>query len=300
MATATETISRKSIAMSAYAPLVALPIAVVLFAATLPAWIFMWLLALAVYAGLKWLTFAMRRTDVNGRGSVHALSYLLAWPGMDAEAFFAGERKVALPRPLEWATAITKTFLGGLLLWGVARFIPDEHWLVAGWIGMISLILIVHFGVFHLLSLLWRSARVDAKPLMNSPLAATTLADFWSNRWNLAFRDVARHFVFRPTVSRYGVAWATMAVFVVSGFVHDLVISLPARGGFGWPTLYFVAQGFALLLQRSRIGRRVGIDRGTLGRAFTLTVVLGGAVFLFHPPFVREVILPMMSALGAI
>jgi hypothetical protein len=52
------------------------------------------------------------------------------------------------------------------------------------------LVLVLYFGSFHLLSCAWRSAGVDAHPLMNWPLAAESVSEFWGRRWNTAFRDL--------------------------------------------------------------------------------------------------------------
>jgi hypothetical protein len=48
------------------------------------------------------------------------------------------------------------------------------------------------------------------------------------------------------------------------------VITVPARGGYGLPTAYFLLQGAGLLLERSTWGRRLGLGTGIPGRAFTL------------------------------
>jgi hypothetical protein len=77
------------------------------------------------------------------------------------------------------------------------------------------------------------------------------------------------------------------------------VISLPAGAGYGLPTAYFLIQGLALLLQRSHLGRRLALSRGVAGRVFTIVVVLAPLPWLFHPPFVRNVVLPFLSAIGA-
>ncbi len=71
---------------------------------------------------------------------------------------------------------------------------------------------------------------------------------------------------------------ALLAVFLASGLLHELVISLLARGGYGLPTLYFVTQGLGLLLERSPAGRRAGLGRGIRGRLLMLALA-GGPVF---------------------
>src|SRR5439155_18422648 len=109
----------------------------------------------------------------------------------------------------------------------------------------------LHFGFFHLPSLAWRAAGRDAKPLMRAPLLTTSLAEFWGSRWNTAFPALAHDLVFSKLARPLGVAWAAFAVFLVSGVVHDLVISLPARGGYGLPTGYFLLQGAAGSFGRS-------------------------------------------------
>jgi hypothetical protein len=38
---------------------------------------------------------------------------------------------------------------------------------------MAGLILLLHFGTFHVLSLAWRRAGVNAQPIMRSPVLAT-------------------------------------------------------------------------------------------------------------------------------
>lgn len=174
---------------------------------------------------------------------------------------------------------------------------PD---LLRGWAGMVGLIFVLHFvGSFHLLSCAWRAAGVNAKPLMNWPVLATSVSEFWGKRWDTAFRDLTHRFLFRPLASRLGARAGVAAGFLFSGVVHDLVISGPVRAGYGWPTLYFAVQGLGLLAEKSKTGKRFGLGAGWRGRAFTAAVVVGPAFGLFHPPFVRGVILPFLAAIGA-
>ena len=162
------------------------------------------------------------------------------------------------------------------------------------------MIFALHFGSFHLLSLAWRSAGVNASPIMRSPLLAPSLAEFWSKRWNTAFHDLVHRFTFRPMARRNGASAGTFLVFLLSGLVHEMVISLPARGGYGLPTVYFLIQGLGVVGEHTRLGRRLGLGRGVRGWLFTVLVVATPAFWLFHPPFIERVILRMLYAIGAI
>jgi alginate O-acetyltransferase complex protein AlgI len=251
----------------------------------------MWTLATALFVGFKWLTW-WRSGSTDAR---RALAYLVAWPGTDAARFLDRSGRPPRPDPAEWLVALAKTGLGAFLFFGLA---PRGSGLAAGWIAMAGIALFFHSGVFHLLSLVWRRAGVHARPLMDAPFYAVSLSEFWSRRWNRGFSDLAHVLILRPLLRPLGAASATMAVFAASGLLHEAVISVPAGGGYGLPTAYFLLQGGAVLLERSSGGRRAGLGAGLRGRAFTAVLVAGPLFWLFHPPFVREVVLPMLRALG--
>lgn len=282
-------------------PLVVLP-ALVLAAtpATLPRWAFMWTLAVAIFGGCKWLTWRRAPALVGTRAWQHA-AYLLAWPGLDAATFLRPPDPTRVRRPAarEWAAAAARMTLGATLLFGVARAVPASHDLFFGWMGMVGLILLLHFGSFTLLSCFWRAVGIEAQPLMDRPARAGSVAEFWGRRWNTAFRALTHRFLFRPLTARLGTGRAVAAGFAFSGFLHELVISVPARGGYGGPTLFFVLQAAAILAERSPAGRRLGLGHGGWrGRVFTMLTLVLPAGLLFHPPFVRAVIVPFLAALG--
>jgi hypothetical protein len=79
-----------------------------------------------------------------------------------------------------------------------------------------------------------------------------------------------------------------------------LVISVPAGGGYGGPTIFFVIQGAAISLERSRLGKRIGLGRGVIGRSFVFAAVIAPLGLLFHRPFVLGVVVPFMHAIGAL
>jgi hypothetical protein len=286
--------------MAGFLPLVVLPVAALLVASSLPRWGFMWATAFALYAGCKWLTYCDARLRGVASDRSRAVGYLIAWPGMDATAFLGGPDRFDRPHSSEWLAAALKTLLGATLIWVVARTAVPVNPLLAGWIGMVGVILVLHFGTFHLLSLGWRSIGVNAMPVMKNPLRSSSLAEFWGRRWNTAFHELATRFTFRPLRPVVGPAGATLLVFLVSGLIHELVISIPAHAGYGLPTGYFLLQGLGIAGERTRLGRRVGLGRGWRGWLFTLIVAAAPAFWLFPPPFVRNVILPMLAFIGAV
>ena len=285
--------------MSEMLPLLSLPIVVLALAPWLPRWAFMWAMAMAIYAGCKWLTYEQARSRGVTAGTLRTAGYLLAWPGMDAFAFLRATDRVAERGRSEWIYAGLNIVVGAALIWLVARTTYPAHPLVTGWLGMIGMILVLHFGTFHLLSLGWRGVGVNAIPVMRSPLFASSLADFWGRRWNTAFHELAARFTFRPLRPVIGVTGATLLVFLVSGLVHELVISVPAHGGYGLPTGYFLIQGAAVAGERTQLARRLGLGHGRRGWLFTALVVAGPAFWLFPPEFVHNVILPMLAVIHA-
>jgi D-alanyl-lipoteichoic acid acyltransferase DltB (MBOAT superfamily) len=221
---------------------------------------------------------------------------LIAWPGLDADAFLrpADRSAVVMPSIAEWVTALAMTSAGVMLLFQITPQLALSHALAAGWLGFAAILLILHFGLFHLLSCAWRSFGVQAAPLMNNPLAAENVSEYWGRRWNTAFRDLTHKFLFRPLTVRFGPKRALFIGFLVSGLVHDLVISFPAGAGYGGPTLFFMIQGAALLIERTQTGRRFGLGRGWRGWLFTMIVLVGPVWLLFHPPFATHVIQPFV------
>ena len=224
------------------APLLVLPSLALALAPLLPAFLFMWALAAGIFAGFKWLTFRRARAQLKEVSFARSFTYLFAWPGMDAMRFLDESREVEEPPVSEWLFAGGKTLLGFALVWLAAPPLFATAPLLAGWVIMVGLIFILHFGLFHLLSVLWRTAGIDAPPMMCNPLAATSLAEFWGARWNRDFNVLARQLVVKPLHRRLGVGRAMLLVFLFSGLIHDLVISLPAGAGFGLPTAFFLLQ----------------------------------------------------------
>jgi hypothetical protein len=280
----------------AWVPLLVLPLACVAFRSVLIPWLFMWLLAGTIFAGCKWQTWWQAQAPFkrNGRRSA---AYLLLWPGMDAQQFLDPAWTRRSVRPAEWLAALLKTLAGAALIASARSVLFAGHLLLRGWIGLIGIVLILHFGAFYFIALAWQSVGVRAEPIMQRPLRSQSLSELWGKRWNLGFRDLSHKWVFRPLQRRCGVVAATLAVFLVSGLVHELVISVPAGAGYGLPTAYFLVQGLGVIAERSQTGKRLGLRGGISGRIWMAFIALAPLVLLFHPWFVTRVILPFLHAI---
>ena len=142
-------------------------------------------------------------------------------------------------------------------------------------------------------------ASVLMPPLMNRPLRSTSVAEFWGKRWNTAFRDLTFRFVFRPLQDSLSPQWALFFAFFVSGVIHELVISVPAGGGYGGPTLYFCIQAGGVIVERSAYGRRIGLGSGWPGRLFTGLVLVMPLRLLCPDVFLTRVVMPFMKSFGS-
>lgn len=259
-----------------------------------PPWGTMWGLAVTIYFALKGLVYCT--ADRHGVTIWRRAAFLFAWPGMDAKSFLVNACLLnERPTILEYVFATTKLLSGLAVLLVV---VPNSMWVddfTRGWIAMTGIALSLHFGLFHLLSCIWRTCDIHAIAIMNWPILAMSLSDFWGRRWNLAFRDLTYPFIYRPLARRFGGMTSLMLAFLVSGLVHDIVISVPAKGGYGAPTVYFLLQGLGISLEKSSLGRGIGLGRGLIGRLFCAAVLLLPSGFLFHSHFISRVILPFVT-----
>ena len=134
-------------------PLIVLPSAAIAAREYLAPWCFMWTLAAAIFFGCKWQTWWEYRS-IAGATIGRTVGFLFGWPGMDAAGFLDPGVRGQHPEGKEWLWAIAKTAFGAVLLWLIARRVPATRELLAGWVGMLGIILVLHFGTFHILSLL--------------------------------------------------------------------------------------------------------------------------------------------------
>ena len=106
------------------------------------------------------------------------------------------------------------------------------------WIGLAGFcfLLLVRFDVA---ALIFRAMGFAVEKLWDCPIAATTLGEFWGQRWNRVVSGMAREILFLPLARRVGAQLALFAVFLYSGLYHEIV-SFMAESGYGGPLLYFL------------------------------------------------------------
>ena len=253
---------------------------------TIP-WIQMWALAGSLF-------FLWKRMALAGNSHPlpphRVLAFLLLWPGMDVLPW---QCRVSTSGPaLHWIKRGTVGVIIGIICL-ILLPLPFENEVLVGWLGMCGVIGLLHFGIFDWLAAFWRSSGYAVRPLMGNPLRSTNLAEFWGGTWNRGFSDVAARRVTRPLVRKRGGVPALWAAFLVSGLIHDVVISVPAGGGYGLPTLYFIIQGLGMSFERRHRGYR-----SKTGRLWVAAWVALPVPLLFHPPFMINVITPFVRTLN--
>jgi Membrane bound O-acyl transferase family len=234
----------------------------------------MLVIIVALFLTMKLIVLAATRVRLAPAG----LTAFFLFPGM-RPATFASRRHVDRVRtPLLRGT---RNLLLGAALFVVARAIAPRSLLAAVIVALPALSLMLHFGLLALATAFWRWNGYPAEELFRQPWRSASLAEFWSRRWNVGFSDMVAVAVQRPVGARWGRRAAIVGSFLASGLLHEMAISVPAGGGYGLPMLYFAAHG-ALVAADVR------------GRVAMWIALLAPLPILFHPPFIRAIIVPLL------
>ena len=221
------------------------------------------------------------------------LGWYAVWWGLKPSEFFKQHPAGSIERG-ELAFAALKCVFGVLLLTLIVpRVLNHSSEILGGWLGMVGIVFCMHFGYSHITAVVLRARGRLVTPIMNRPAIASSVSEFWGKRWNLAFRDYAHVTLFIPLARKWGAAIGSIAGFVFSGVIHELAISLPARGGYGWPMLYFLIQGLGVLGERQFTKWGWWKPGSVASRCWAVAVVALPVPLLFHQAFVTKVIVPI-------
>jgi alginate O-acetyltransferase complex protein AlgI len=220
------------------------------------------------------------------------LRFATLWIGMRPRLFATrGRRPVAGARDL-LVRGATRLAAGILLVFAAALVGTSRasDVLLGG-----GLLLVFHFGACTLLAAAWRARGIRCDPIVKEPARSRSLTEFWSRRWNVAYSEMCTILLYRPLAGRVGRRTSVALVFLFSGFLHEMAISLPVRAGYGLPTLYFALHGVLVLVEEA-LARRGRPLRGLLGRIWTLFWIVAPLPILFHRPFVTQVLRPLLGS----
>ncbi len=254
----------------------------------------------------------IRRADSGGfrLPFVNWMLFAIFWFGMRPELFLNLTKK----RHSDWFVFVRQGLI--CILLGIALCaLAQTVWYGAlqGWIGdetrrllvtgmlLLGLSLMIHFGLFNVLTGAWRYRGVRVSALFRAPLLSQSLAEFWGKRWNLAFSEMTAISVFRPVKkllakSRFGHAVATILSFIFSGLLHELAISVPVQSGFGLPMLYFALHAIGMQLERYIHQSKFNFLAGKLaGRLWTSIWVIAPLPILFHFAFLKGCVWPILG-----
>ena len=235
---------------------------------------------------------------ISGFSKKGILLYMTLWPGMSPGPFRSWR-----PQILESEEGLTRGFiylvLGSALAVITAFLEPTLGALGGSWLGLFALLLMIHFGVSDLLVCGMRLAGWNVKPLFRFPFRASSLEDFWSHRWNLAFVEMDRILFLKPFSKWLGIRGAILCIFVISGFLHEMAISYSTGRGWGLPFLYFIVQGIALLIEKDFLEIENHWPKYA-SRIWTWCWVILPLPLLFHVYFLEEFILPLYSWLHSL
>src|SRR5205085_907184 len=109
------------------------------------------------------------------------------------------------------------------------------------------------------------------------------LAEFWAKRWNLAFSEMTAIALYRPLASSVGKTPALVLSFLFSGAIHEVVVSLPVRAGYGLPFAFFTIHGALVAVERRLARAGHPVERSWLGRVWTVIWLVAPVPLLFHP-----------------
>ena len=255
-------------------------------------WLYMWALTIGLFYNCKWLSLVHHpniHADIKYRKT-----YLFLWIGMDPTPFREESKKEFKWNSKYLLSGVLNIMLGVGLIF-TTTYLHEHQWLLKGWVACTGIIFVLHFGVLKLNTWFLRNLGFDVQPIMKLPVATQKISEFWGGRWNKAFNQLVYPFVYTPIKKKLSHKAAILFTFLVSGLVHELVISLPAKSGWGLPTIYFLVQALGMNTERNQVFRKLPLF---IKYVFTFLIIAGPVILLFHPPFMKTVILPFIQTLG--
>ena len=166
------------------------------------------MLALITFALLTLKLLAVVSERANGMPPLSLAAWLgfaTAWLGMQPRLFVSyGSPPLDGAGVLLRRGAVNAAAGVALVVLARATWLRTESRLAATLPLLVGLSLCLHFGIGSLLAGAWRLRGVAAAAPFRAPLRSTSLAEFWSRRWNLGFSEMTATLLYRPLSERLG------------------------------------------------------------------------------------------------
>ena len=218
--------------------------------------------------------------------------YTLTWVGMNPTLFFEqGHRQDSGPflrRGLRGllSGALLLGALAGVLHYYDYRTSVATYWL-ASLLLLVSLSLILHFGLLNLDAAFLRYCGFPAYSLFRAPLQSTSLREFWGKRWNIAFSEMTAAVAYRPLLPVLGRQYALLLSFLFSGLLHVVALSLSVQQTYLLPLAYFLLHGLLMVVEN--YGPRPP------GRGWVVFWLVVPLPMLFHQAVMDQVFWPIIA-----
>ncbi len=227
-------------------------------------------------------------------------AFASGWAGMRAAPFQTlGHASLPHAWPKIWFGV--SRVLAGLLFIIFAHYLnrfqsTTALFITQSAILLVGLSLILHFGLLSISAGIWRLLGVNVQSLFKKPATALSISEFWGKRWNIAFVEMTTLLIFRPLKQQYGNATAIICVFIFSGLLHELALSVPVNSGYGLPALYFLLQGIMVLVETRLNNKGTRLFKNIAAcRLWTIFWLVAPAPLLFHPDFITDVLRPLVG-----
>jgi hypothetical protein len=219
------------------------------------------------------------------------------WIGMQPRMFLVGYQPSADALRPTVPGILVNGVAGAGLLWLVPRFLPPGTPVtIRVWIALIGFGWFTLFARLDLVTLIFRLG-FPVEKLFVCPFAATTLGEFWGQRWNRVVSGMLRDTIFLPLSRRAGTHTALFAVFLYSGMYHEFT-SFMAGSGYGKPLAYFLIQFAGVSLETIRPIRLRFRRHLWLGRLWTIAIVVLPCPLFLHQAFLDTVMVPLFTTMG--
>jgi D-alanyl-lipoteichoic acid acyltransferase DltB (MBOAT superfamily) len=227
------------------------------------------------------------------------MAFALGWFGM-RPVLFEKLPSPSLPFIQLVVKGVSRIVSGFFLLY--LSTVLEQYPLLSGFflpqlLLLVGISLILHFGILNLSTAAWRAFGVNVPELFRSPFRSKSLKEFWGKRWNIAFSEMTALVAYRPLKTKIGVEKAVIVSFLLSGLLHEIAISLPARAGYGLPMIYFGIHAFAMHLEaKSPLIQKITRHK-LLSHVWVMTLLVLPMPLLFHTAFMQHVLIPLRTVL---